>query len=394
VTYDQLMRRNIKLLYVFRALRTSLIAIPVIVPFWRANGLTQAQIFALQSVFAAGVVLLEAPSGYFADRRGRRCSLLVGAALSTLGFVVYSASYSFWPMAIAEVVLGFGASFVSGADSALAYDSLVARKSADQYRRYESRSLMYMHLTEASASILGGLIAILSLRATIVAQVAIYGCLVPLAWLLTEPVRQAAPVGRSAVREVGRIAKYALHGHREIKWLILYAAVVGTLTHTMVWLTQPYYEEAGIPIGWFGAIWAGQLVVGAVFARLADPYERTLGRRGSLVSFVAIGAACYGALASVQAVWMLPAVLGFYFIRGVFTPIIRDYLNTIVESSIRATVLSVQSLAQKLLYIGIGPLIGWVMDAWSLKAALGFSALFYGMLGLFVLAMMRRSKIL
>jgi MFS family permease len=388
------MNRNINLLYAYKGLRSALIAMPVIVPFWQSNGLSQAQIFSLQSIFAIGMVALEVPSGYFADRCGRRCSLVVGAVISTIGFVVYCVSFSFLPMALAELVLGFGASFISGADAAMAYDSLLSNGEQGKYRKFEAAGFSFIGLSEAIASVAGGLIAIASVRATIVAQVLVYGSLIPIALRMTEPPRHAAEAGRNVVRDVMRIAKYSLHGHTEIKWLIFYGAVVGTLTHTMVWLTQPYYQLVGVPLGWFGALWAIQLLSIAVFAHYADRYESALGKRSALVSFVVIGVASYLALALVKAAWLLPVLLGFYFIRAVFTPIIRDYLNAVVESNIRATVLSVQSLAQKLLYTGAGPLIGWVMDVWSLQTALLFSAIFYGALGAFVVVMMRRSKIM
>jgi MFS family permease len=388
------MNRNIKLLYGFKALRSALFVMPVIVPFWQSNGLSQTQIYILQSIFAVGIVVLEVPSGYMADKCGRKCSLLVGAALSTFGFVVYSASFSFWPMAFAELVLGFGASFISGADAAMAYDSLLSNGEQGKYRKYEAAGFSFMGLSEAAASVVGGLVAIISVRATIVAQVLVYGSLLPIALAMTEPPRHVAKAGRNVVRDVFRITKYALHGHSEIKWLIFYAAVVGTLTHTMIWLTQPYYQLVGVPLGWFGVLWASQLLSIAAFARFADRYEAKLGKRTSLASFVVIGVASYAILALFQSVWLLPVLLGFYFIRAVFTPIIRDYLNAVVESKIRATVLSVQSLAQKFLYIGAGPLIGWVMDVWSLQTALLFSAIFYGALGAFVIAMMKRSKLM
>ena len=85
-------------------------------------------------------------------------------------------------------------------------------------------------------------------------------------------------------------------------------------------------------------------------------------------------------------------ILAFYFIRGVHTPILKDYLNVLITSDIRATVMSVQSLVQKLLYASLGPLIGVVMDAYSLQVALLFSGLIYGLLGLFALINMRRLR--
>lgn len=386
-------RRNLKLLQILKALRGALLVMPVIVPFFQSNGLSQSEIFLLQSAFAVAILVFEVPSGYFADRFSRKHSLLLGAILSIIGFSLYALAYGFWPLLAAEVVLGIAASFISGADSALAYDTMLSSKQEGKYRRFEAIGLTYAGLGEAVASIVGGLIAAASLRATIFAQVAVYLFLIPVTLMLREPERHKTQAKRNVMRDVLRVTKYALHGHQEIKWLIFYAAVVGTLTHTMVWLTQPYYQLAGVPIAWFGVLWAVQFGAIAIFALFADRFE-SLGRRKVLTAFLLIGVVSYVLLALAPSVWFLPALLGFYFIRAVFTPIIRDYVNRLIESDVRATVLSVKNLAQKVLYIGAGPLIGWVMDLYSLQTALYFSALFYGILGAITLFMMKRARIL
>ena len=64
-----------------------MIIVPVIVPFFMSKGLSLAEIFYLQAVFAATIVLLEAPSGYFADVFGRRIALLIGSVVHGLGYL-------------------------------------------------------------------------------------------------------------------------------------------------------------------------------------------------------------------------------------------------------------------------------------------------------------------
>lgn len=385
-----LMERNLRLLSLYRVMSNALIAMPVIVLFFQQNGLSQTEIFVLQSIFAVTAVLFEIPSGYFADRFGRRTSLLSGALLWVLGWIVYTFSYGFSELVIAEVILGLALSFVSGADSALAYDSFLALNKKDGYRRFETRNFLWMGVGAAVASIIGGIIGQYNLRATVVAQLLIAIPMVVIAWRLTEPPLVKHDPSKDLGKNVLKVVKYALHGHQEIKWLILYAAVVGTLTHTMVWLYQPYFQMAGVPIAWFGIIWAALAVFPMLFLRFTDRYEELLGKRRALISFVVIGVISYVLVGSAQVVWLIPVMLGFSFIRTVFTPILRDYVNELVDSSIRATVLSVQALAQRLLYVGAGPLIGWVMDAYSLSTALLFSGAFYGILGLLVLVKLKR----
>ena len=386
------MKRNIRILYAFKTMRAMIFTIPIIVPFFQENGLSQTEIFILQSAFAIGVMLLEVPSGYFADIFGRKKAMVAGAVVATIGYVMYSLAYGFWPILAAEMVLGAGLSFMSGADSALAYDSLVALGKKDKYRKFESRGFIFSSIAEASASLIGGLIAIASLRATLYAQVGIELALIPLALLLVEPKRTRRVTDDNPFRDVLKITKYALHGHSQIKWLIFYGAVVGTLTHTMVWLTQPYYQLVGVSLGWFGVLWTLQLIAMAIFAQFADKYERLLGKRKALASFVLMGVVAYGLLGAFPLIATLPVMLVYYFIRGVHMPVLQDYVNTLISSDIRATVLSVKNLAKQLLYTFLGPLIGVTMDLYSLQTALLFSGVVYGTLGLIVLVNMRKLR--
>lgn len=387
------MKRNITLLQLFRVVRNFALFVPIIVPFYQENGLSQTQIYVLQSLFALTIVFLEVPSGYFADVLGRKLSIVLGAVLSTLGFILYSISYGFLPLLLAEFVLGIGYSFISGADSALAYDSFAAEGNEKDYLRYESHGSGFMGISEGTASIIGGFLAVLSLRAPLVAQASVYSLTIPLALLLTEPKRIKSAVSHPW-KNVLRITKYALHGHKEIKWLILYGAIIATLTHTMVWLTQPYYQLVGVPLAWFGVLWASQLFIMAFFSHNADKYERWLGKKQALISFPIIGCASYLILGFAPSFAVLPALLGFYFVRGVHMPILQHYVNSVLDSDIRATVLSVKNLVQKLIYTVLGPLIGFMVDAYSLQTALLLSAALYGFLSLIVIVNMRRLKIM
>ena len=390
---DSLMRRNIRLLYVFQIVRNFLVSIPIIVPFFQENGLSQTDIYVLQSLFALTIVLLEIPTGYFADYVGRKQSLLIGALLSTLGFVSYSLAYGFLPILLAEIMLGMGYSFISGADTALAYDSFAAQGEEGKYLSFASRSNGYSGMSEAVASLVGGFLALISLRTPLIAEAAVYAATIPIVFFLTEPKRVKS-AAHNPFKDILRITQYALHGHKEIKWLIFYGAIMGTLTHTMVWLTQPYYQLVGVPLGWFGALWAAQLFIMGVFAHNAERYEQWLGKRFALFSFPIIGVISYIVLGLFPSVAILPIILGFYFVRGVHIPILHQYVNSIVASDIRATVLSVKNLAQKLVYSLFGPMIGVVVDAYSLQTGLLFSAILYGSLSLVVIFNMRRLKII
>lgn len=139
-----------------------LVLIPVMVPFFQAFGLSMEQIFQLQAIFGFGVALFEVPTGYIADLFGRKASLVVGSALSSLGFCGFVVGTSFGHFAGAEVVLALGAACISGSDEALLYDSLPRedrKRTAHAFANYQ----LSEQIGESVASLIGGFLATVSL---------------------------------------------------------------------------------------------------------------------------------------------------------------------------------------------------------------------------------------
>ena len=67
----------------------------------------------------------------------------------------------------------------------------------------------------------------------------------------------------------------------------------------------------------------------------------------------------------------------FYLVRGYATPVLKDYINRITASNIRATVLSVRNFIIRLLFALTGPLLGWVKDIYSLPQALTLAGIIF-----------------
>ena len=130
---------NIWKLFVIKGALWFMIIMPIIVLFFQDNGLNLQQIMTLQACYSLSLSLMEIPSGYAADIIGRRKTLILGCILAFIGFSIFSVSYDFWWFLIAEILLGFGNSFISGADTALMYDSLLEAKAEDQFLKYEGR---------------------------------------------------------------------------------------------------------------------------------------------------------------------------------------------------------------------------------------------------------------
>ena len=178
---------NIWKLYVIKGLKWFMIVMPIVVLFFQENGLNLKEVMILQGIYSFMVAAMEIPSGYLADVFGRKNTLLTGAIFCFFGFLIISLSFSFWYFIIGEIILGVGSSFISGADSAILYDSLAENKKENEYTKVEGVAYGIGNFSEAIAGICGGLLAEISLRLTWEVQVVVAGLIIPFTFLLVEP---------------------------------------------------------------------------------------------------------------------------------------------------------------------------------------------------------------
>jgi len=89
------LNNNIFKLYLIKIAKWFMLFMPIVVLFYEDNGLEMRHIFLLQAIYSISIVILEIPSGYFADALGRKYTLVIGTIMGFLGFLVYSFSYGF-----------------------------------------------------------------------------------------------------------------------------------------------------------------------------------------------------------------------------------------------------------------------------------------------------------
>lgn len=389
----QALRANIWKLHVILAFRWFLLLMPVLVLFYQENGLSLEDVFTVQAFFSVCVILFEVPSGYFADRLGRKQSMLIGTLCAALGFAIYAFSYTLPQFLLAQFFIALGSSFVSGSDSALLYDTLLHLKRENEYQKVAGRLASVANFSEGIAGLVGGALALISLRTPLYVQAVLMFVAIPLIWSLVEPPRKRTEHTESSFAAILRIVRYALHGHAEIKWLILYSSLVGTSTLTIVWLVQPYLQSIDWPLALFGAAWAALQFSVGLFAINAHRIESLLGRKKALVSLILFSASAYIALSFFQAAWAIAFLFVFYFVRGINGPVLNDYINRCVSSDIRATVLSVKSLVGRVMFVVLGPAVGWVSDVYSLSVAFLFCGVVFLGFGVVFLYFLHRNKV-
>jgi MFS family permease len=325
----------------------------------------------LQSIFGATAVVLEFPSGYLADRLGYRYSLLAGAGFGVAGWIAYAVGTTFIGMAVAEVLLGIGLAFTSGADSALLFASLETNDGIGRYRSWEGRVRAAAQTSEAMSSVVGGWLYSIAPRLPFWLQVplAIAGLGVVAA------MREIAPAAAGErIRHVARawhIVRYALAHHARLRSAMALSVALGLSTYVVVWLIQPWMQVRGIPEPWFGPLWAAAHLWLAVVSLTSSRVSEVAGVKPALLGCCVIGALSYWGLGLIGSPWGVVFYLGFMTVRGLQGPILAALLQDDAPSEDRASVLSLNTLLFRFAAAVILPPVGALADRWGIEPVLG-----------------------
>jgi MFS family permease len=400
---------NIPKLLIYQAFRWFLLVMPTIVLYFQDNGLSMSQVLMTQATFAVSMLIFEVPSGYFSDKLGRKLTLLIGTSLSAFGMLILGLSTGLAGFLIGEVFLGIGASFVSGTDSSLLYDSLKYLERSSEHQKLEGRILAIGNFSESIAGIIGGFIALASIRYSFFIEAGVLFSALLIVISLHEPPEldesqenMESGEGQSSKNKQNQVGfkdflkeVQAILSHPKRAFFIVMGAFSGLSTFMVVWYVQPVMESRGLPLIFFGFLWAGlNLLVG--LASLISHRIKSMNKGiGFLFFFPFLIAVFYIVLANIQGLWVLFAFLPFYLYRGIQGPYFRAQLHKLTPSNQRATSLSLQSLFLRLIFTATGPLFGHVADTSSYNAAfLGISAMYFllGMTALLIFLFIRRKK--
>lgn len=327
--------------YVYMATTSIGFSLPVWVVLLLARGVSYTEIAALNAVFSAVIILGETPTGYVADRLGRRKSLIASALLISVGVTGFAFAHSFLTFAVVYVVWALGQTFRSGSSDAWLYDVLKDRLAEDQFARVRGRANALTLVVTGVTSILAGYLAAVDLRYPFfaTAAVTISGVVV----LVTFPRSQQSSDDSFETGDVWPVVRDQLL-QPSLRWFVVYVALFYAVIEGVSLLIQPISTDVGVAIANLGWLYAGFTFVAALVSYNTDKIREYVGIRGWMYAAPPLlGLAFVG-------VWFVPlAAIPAFFVmkafRGATPALANQYLNDNVDSTGRATLLSAASMA-------------------------------------------------
>lgn len=369
-------------LVLLRISKWFMLYMPVLILFYQANGLSLEAALSVQALYSLMIALWEIPSGYISDRWGRRNALLLGMTLVALQFIVLAASSDFAGFALGVLLGGTGVSFISGTDSALLYEILAAEGQQSEYLRLEGRLYAIGNISEATAAILGGILAsFVSLRLPIALQAFFSLVGVWAAWQIVEPPHPPRSPAHP-FRDVWKILGDLFRHHRPLLYWICLSSVAGSASHILAWTTQPYLKTWGWSEWAIGLAWSLLNLLVAVVSWYAYRWYKGRDPQQVATRFMVMLIGGYVALAFS---WWLGSLASFialaalFAVRGVAVPFFKDSINAHTPADARATILSIREFVVRMLYVFVAPWMGYWADLYSLEWAFLMEA---GLVGL------------
>jgi MFS family permease len=362
-------------LFAYKFLADFWVIVPILIPFYKAHGMSATQILTIQAAYSLSQILFEIPSGYLSDCIGRRRTLIASAAFLLAGVCTYSFSGDFWMFIAAEIILGVAGALRSGTDSAILYDMLKDAGQEERYVRFEGRAEFWCRTGTAISSIAGGILgAIVTLRLPFYVNAATALAMVAIAFTLREPRREKRPEG-NALLNILSISRSSITNVPLLAIMLLSGIIVSTGV-TAIWGYFMFYDDTGLPLYWYGVIFAVMQMASAFGARHSHRIVQWTDARATF-GLVAMIGLLFGAFFPTESRWLIAFVFLHALIWGMSTPLLLNRINQLTTSDIRATTLSVGSMIGRIMTIVGGPLFGWIVDHYSLGTAFGAMGLTY-----------------
>jgi MFS family permease len=355
-------------------------------------GLSNLEAFAANAFFTAGMVLFEVPTGIVADTAGRRASYLLGTvtlAASTLLYVLlWQMEAPFWQWAVVSMLIGLGFTFFSGAVEAWLVDALSATGFEGDLESVFGRGQIVTGVAMLTGSLAGGFVAQqTSLGVPFVLRGVVLAVMFAVAFRLMYDIGFSPAKGGRPLAEMRKVASSSIdHGWRvpAVKWLMVESLFTGGVGIYAFYALQPYLLELyGDPDAYQIAGLVAAIVAGAqILGGMAAPQIRRLFHRrtSALLATAGAGVVTLGLIGIVESFW---AVLGLIVVWGLLfaatMPIRQTYLNGLIPSRQRATILSFDSLMSSTGGVWAQPALGRAADVWgyapSYLMSAGISAL-------------------
>jgi MFS family permease len=363
-------------MYITSGLMWARFFIPVLALFYIASQVPIEQFAVIMGIFSLSILLLEIPTGVVADLLGKKKTIIIGRFFYLIEIAIIAFANGFWLFLIAKIISGIGLSLTSGTYSAMVYDSLKKMKREKEYKKISGKIQTITNISMAVVFVIGAYLFTIHYKLPAIVSLPLVGIGFALSFLFKEPYKSKKSLTiKNSVKHLKQGLRY-FWNHRYIKYLVIYSFGLASALAIPLYMSSAYFELILIPISLIGVIAFISSMTTAYATKQAHKWEKTLGEKKSLrfiqiftlagILLISLMMPYFGALVFL----LIPLMSGFFGI------LINDYINKHIESSHRATMLSITNFFASLSIFLFFPIVGYLTK----YSSMGFSFLFLGII--------------
>ena len=335
--------------------------------FFIQNGLSLLQIGLLESIFHGTSLLCEIPSGMLADRFSYKTNLYLARLASIVSSIlILFGQGNFWIYALAMMVSAWSYNFDSGTSNAFLYDSAVEAGQKDRYLQISSFLSGVAEVTRTLGTVVAGFFIHGALAWTYLIAIGLSFLSIILIYFMKEPMAKRE---KNEVLTFKMIVQQVRKEWQE-KPVLFYWMLTYQLVGTLMCMFYFYYQQKISDLaGWQVSL---VMLIGSGLNLIAVYVASQIGKKWNsnrvFPTLVALtGLALLLVFSGTPFAFLLVYLLTDT-LYAVYQPIYFNDLQGYLPSSVRATMLSINSMLFSLSMIVIFPLTGWMIDRWGLVA--------------------------
>jgi len=334
-----------------------------------SRGFSIFEIAIFEGIFHITSILMEIPTGIISDLFGRKTSRILGV----LSYLVYIAiilnSNEFYVIAIGFVFCSLSYVFESGAAEAIVYDSLIQMDKEEEYMRVSGIKEAIFQVSGFVALMISGSIGTENPEYNFY----LTGIFFLIGMILIISMREV-PIKKSAIRSVKEqfinqfvVSTKTVLRNKRLFLLIVIGGLITAPVTTIFFFLQNYFDIAGVSwtlITVYLGLHAGAAAIGGIFAH---KLEKKFKERKILL-FVPLFMTVLFWLILFESYMVIPFII-LGFLESIFYVVLIDYINKMISSEERSTVLSFFGMVFSIVMIFVFTTIGYVIENVSFRFA-------------------------
>lgn len=358
--------KNIKLLYLY-SFFTRRPFIPIITTYYLYNNISLSQIGILASVTFLVQILTEIHGGIFADKNGRRISLMIHSFLGLVSGVLLYIGSSFPVFLLASIFYGFAGAFITGTTSSLLFDTLKEQNLEKSFKKYSGNILFFALSLNAITLLVVPYLYSIDKKLPLIITCVFFTISLLISYLMEEP---STAVSNSKLNYFGKVksAFKFTYDNKNLFILLVIASFSGSFIFIIYEYIQPYLSINGVSVAYFGLIYAFMRVLSGIGGKLAHLLESTMSTHKIItISIIAITISSF--MLSIGENIIYIGIMLLALSEGLNSVSIADEVNQNVIKD-RTTILSLFNFSKSLVFTMNVVIFGYISELYSIQSSI------------------------